>query len=339
MGGGPRQRLGMTTRTLFLALALLAVAMAPAHAAFDCTGPKKDSFKAVCADRELASLDRAVEARFKAVAREANPLMALLLSRDQDWFVELLGFVYAERPKDKNDPERTRIKDLFTRRLTLLNTIKPRAIAATPAGTWGNALANVDLREGGGGSLRLTLNAKLAYQEQDDVLTCNLAGMLNADGHGSFAGNLASKDGVAWAVQARLQGNSLRLIGTDDSEDSVCGSLDIVTGSYFPTAPAATGKASDVAARAVAPSFKCTTAQNSDEVEICADPELAARDAEIARGFGETMRRLEPRLAARCAPTSAHGSRTTRPHSMLTCIPRGRNETTCCTTPIMRGPN
>jgi hypothetical protein len=33
----------------------------------------------------------------------------------------------------------------------------------------------------------------------------------------------------------------------------------------------------------VSPSFKCATARNSDEAEVCADPELAARDTEIAR--------------------------------------------------------
>jgi uncharacterized protein YecT (DUF1311 family) len=73
----------------------------------------------------------------------------------------------------------------------------------------------------------------------------------------------------------------------------------VATGSYFPIAAEATGTVAFVAQRTVAPSFKCATAQNSDEEEICSDPELAARDAEIARVYGETLRRLDARLAAR----------------------------------------
>ena len=170
---------------------------------------------------------------------------------------------------------------------------------------WANALATIAVSEvDGGNALRVTLATKLAYEGRDETLNCDLAGTVVADDTGWFAGELAARNGEKMRVRLRLQGNTLRAVHLEhDDEPRICYPLAVITGSYFPVNPARTGAASavaarTVAARAVAPSFKCATAQNSDEEEICADPEFAARDAEIARRYGETVRRLEPRLAA-----------------------------------------
>ena len=285
----------MTTKFQFFAFALAALALLPAQAgaAFKCADAKDDRFEAVCADRELINLDKAVDARFRALVGQADALMAPLLRRDQDWFAEIVGEGSASKFEGRNDPERLRIKDALTHRLVTLGAIKPRAIAATPAGTWENALATLILRQAGGDALRVTLKAKLAYEDRDEALICNVTGAVRPDGTGWFAGKLAAKDGEEATIRLRLQGATLRLV--QDAEHAICG---VVTGSYFPIDVATTSAASALAQRTVAPSFNCATARNSDEREICADPELAARDAEIARIYGETMRRLEPRLAA-----------------------------------------
>jgi len=284
----------MTTKFQLFAFALAVLALVPAQAgaAFKCADAKDDRFEAVCADRELINLDKAVDARFRALVGQADALMAQLLRRDQDWYAEIIGEGSASKFEGRNDPERLRIKDALTRRLATLGAIKPRAIAATPAGTWENALATLTLRQAGGDALRLTLKAKLAYEDRDELLVCNVTGTVRPDGTGWFAGKLA-KDGEEATIRLRLQGATLRLV--QDAEHVICA---VATGSYFAIEPATTGAASALAQRTVAPSFNCATARNSDEREICADPELAARDAELARVYGETMRRLEPRLAA-----------------------------------------
>jgi uncharacterized protein YecT (DUF1311 family) len=147
---------------------------------------------------------------------------------------------------------------------------------------------------------------KLAYEDRDDTLTCDLAGTFKKDGSGWFAGDFAAPGAADARARARarlrLQGNTLRIVHIDDADadadQRVCGGLEIITGSYFSLHPDARAAASVLAARTVSPSFKCATAENSDEEEICADPELAARDAKLARVYAETLRRLEPRLAA-----------------------------------------
>ena len=312
---GPRLRLmlRMTTRALFFALAVLVLALPRPRAepAFGCADASKGVLQVICADRELVALDKAVDARFNALVARADPLTALLLRRDQSWFTEILGDADTAKFTGENDPERLRLKEVLTQRLATLNAIKPRAVGATPAGaslagTWANALATIAVSEAGGGdTLQVTLEAKLAY-EGHDTFTCNLAGTVKADGTGWLTGELAVPDGeqARARLRLRLQGNTLRAVHLeDDDEPRICHPLAMITGSYFPmnaaaavAAPAVAALA--VAARTVSPSFKCASAQNSDEVEICADPELAARDAEIARRYGETLRRLEPRLVA-----------------------------------------
>jgi uncharacterized protein len=288
----------MTTKAPLLALALLAALPLGAAAApvFPCSDPN-NRFEAVCADRELVSLAKAVDARFGALVRQADPVTAQLLRRDQDWFAEILGGDQTEKFADRNDPERRRIKDLLTHRLATLGAIRPAAIAATPAGTWANALATLALHQVGSDTLRVTVAAKLAYPDRDDTLVCNVTGTVRPDGTGCFAGNVAEKDGETATIRLRLQGASLRLVRSRD-DHAICEPLEMLTGSYFPINPATTSPTSALAQRTVSPSFRCATARSSDEREICADPELAARDVEVAGAYGETLRRLDPQLAA-----------------------------------------
>jgi uncharacterized protein YecT (DUF1311 family) len=51
------------------------------------------------------------------------------------------------------------------------------------------------------------------------------------------------------------------------------------------------------AARTVSPSFSCATAKGTDEEEICADPDLAVRDADIARAYRDALRMLDAKSA------------------------------------------
>jgi len=288
----------MSRLTLLFVLASLIATLPRAQAAvFGCAGSRVDPPE--CADRELIGLDKAVDARFEAIVAKADPLTALLLRRDQAWFGEIATRGFTRKFEGADDPMRLRLKDTLARRLEALNAINPRALAAGPAGTWGNALATVTVRAAGTDALQVKLTAKLAYEERSDTLTCEVAGTFKDDGSGWFAGALASREAAGARVRLRPQGNTLRIVSAYDGDERVCGELASITGSYFPMVPDAAGTAAAVAARTVQPTFRCATARNADEEEICADPELAARDTEIARVYGETLRRLKPRLAAR----------------------------------------
>jgi hypothetical protein len=100
-------------------------------------------------------------------------------------------------------------------------------------------------------------------------------------------------------LRLRLQGNTLRVVVISDIDAAVsfCTGPEAITGTYFLAGPGA-GRAGDAAARTVSPSFDCATARNADEEEICADPDLARLDAEIARTYRDTLRRLDPKLAS-----------------------------------------
>jgi uncharacterized protein len=297
----------MTKIRLLFALVLLILTTPGADAAaLTCSGPTPDR---ECADRELRGLDWAVDVEFDAIMAHVDPLTKLLLRRDQAWFVEIVTTGTIRKYEGADDPRRLRLMDTLTRRLVMLNQLGLLPVAAGPAGTWGNALATVTVRAAGNGGMQVTLTAKLAYEQREDTFTCDLAGTFKNDGSGWFAGDFAAPDAAdaggrgRASARLRLQGNTLRIVRADDTDtdadERVCGGLEIITGSYFALTPAARAAASVIATRTVWPSFKCAAAENSDEEEICADPELAARDVKLARVYAETLRRVEPRLAAR----------------------------------------
>ena len=154
----------MTKLPFLFALALLLSTLPRAEAAaFTCSGPIPDG---ECSDRELRGVDWAVDAEFDAIIKYADPLTKLLLRRDQAWFVEIVTRGFTRKYESADDPQRQRLLDTLTRRLVTLNEIGLRPVAASPSGTWGNALATVIVREAGHRALQVTLSAKLTYEER-----------------------------------------------------------------------------------------------------------------------------------------------------------------------------
>ncbi len=104
--------------------------------------------------------------------------------------------------------------------------------------------------------------------------------------------NAQSDEGL---LRLRVQGNTLRIDNASDNDP--CIGPDKITGSYFPTGTTGAHTAIELAASTVSPSFDCGSAKNFDEVEICADPDLARNDSEIARAYSMALRRLDAKLA------------------------------------------
>jgi uncharacterized protein YecT (DUF1311 family) len=152
---------------------------------------------------------------------------------------------------------------------------------------------------------------KPAYADSaDDAMSCNARAEVQPQSDGWLAGPAtridkdaapgpAGSDHSPFELRLRLQGHTLRIVLMPSEQDSFCETPEQITGTYFALGPAAAGQAPPVAgaARTVSPSFACATAKGTDEEEICADPDLAARDADIARVYREALRLLDTKSA------------------------------------------
>jgi uncharacterized protein len=289
-------------------LILVPVLAAPmpgaAGAVFDCTGADATRrFAAVCRDTEIMRLAKAVDASFARAQRALDPVTAMLLRRDQNWFGELPGGDYADF-KGADDPSRQRIVAVLQQRLAMLDHMASRADGV--AGEWSNALGTVKVTAESGSVFRVEVRTKVAYPDNNTPVTCALAAEVKRGDDGWLAGPAAviadGKDAPAIApdspftLRARQQANTLRIVIAHDRDHFACDAADTLTGTYFPMAGAA-ASASTAPPPMTAPSFNCATAKNSDEQEICSDPELAEKDVAIAAAYRDALQRLDSRSA------------------------------------------
>jgi uncharacterized protein YecT (DUF1311 family) len=100
-----------------------------------------------------------------------------------------------------------------------------------------------------------------------------------------------------FTLRARLQANTLRVVIARDGDNFACQPVENFTASYFPMAGASAAIAQNTPPSMTAPSFTCATAKNSDEQEICADPELAEKDVAVAAAYNDALHRLDVKSA------------------------------------------
>ncbi|HEY6254677.1 MAG TPA: lysozyme inhibitor LprI family protein [Xanthobacteraceae bacterium] len=304
--------------TFSLLLSLLAGRDA---AAVTCAGPTNAD--GLCLDPELVALHRAGDVKLKRLAAAADPLTALLLRRDQRWFIEVVhGDGDEVSSGSKDDPGRLRMKALLEGRLATLDRLAAGAAPEDARGEWLNALGRAKVEKHGDGlTVDLVANPDYDFVQARCGMTARVT--LRPDGwyvgtpvpkalddQGAQSVSSDAKDnadprpsaqGGKAELRLRLQGNALRVVlirdAEGDYEPAFCNVPEMITGSYFPVGPRS-GHAGDPATRTVLPSFDCATAKNLDAEEICADPDLARLDGEIARTYRDTLRRLDAKLAA-----------------------------------------
>jgi len=295
-------------------LATLAGLLAPAltatqaSAGFTCPAASKPSFKTACDDPELVRLDKAVDAALARALASADPLTALLLKRDQRWFADTLGNVDSLGIDSADGRERNRMADALTRRLAALE--RTRSPAGSLVGSWTNAFNDVTVESAAGDALHVTVAPRAVYASADDIAGCSAKSEIKRDDDWFTGAAINTTEGDTPAannpfkLRLRLQGNTLRVVLTHDEQDAFCARPEQITGTYFAMSAVATsaagtapadGKAAPAAA--VKPSFDCASAKNLDEEEICADPTLAKADADIARAYGDAIKRLNATLA------------------------------------------
>ena len=294
----------------FVVLVLLAaMSMAgTAAAGFDCAVKNSDRFTAVCHDAALMALDRAVDASFARAQHAVDPVTAMLLRRDQDWTMEIAGGQDAQF-NGADDPRRQRIIAVLQQRLAMLDHMASRADGL--AGEWSNALGTAKVTAGPDGVFHVEVRTNVFYWDADAPITCAAAadtragedGWLSGSARSVVGGKDAQNDALPVTVdspvtlRARRQANTLRIVLAESNDDDICQWMDTLTGSYFPVASQSASAAPNTPPPMTAPSFNCATAQNSDEREICADPELAEKDVAVAQTYSDALHRLDGKSA------------------------------------------
>src|SRR5215470_4381082 len=284
------------------------VAKGSAASLFDCNSVDT-AYRTVCNEQELRKLGNEIDDELARLLRRADPLTALLLKRDQVYFTDILGADNVPGFQSHGDKEYARIFAALKARRRALSELRVGGVT-TVEGNWINVFATVTIGKAEAGSPTITVKSRLSYPHENRGEVDCAAMVIAASGKdGWYSATVGDKDseGRLDVIRFRLQGNTLRIVHEVNNEAGVCdgkphdsdsdrrSGADVLTGSYFPTGPAT--KAAAAPAPAVAPSFDCTKAENADEEEICADPEMAEADRNIARLFRDSMRRL-PRTVA-----------------------------------------
>jgi uncharacterized protein len=282
-------------KCLFLAAAALVVAQAAAEAApaWNCGGGKTPEATSPCADPEIARLDTAIDARLTRLIAAADPVTAMLLRRDQRWFLETLT---DGKPSELEvrEEEREGIRARLAARLRTLEAMQPRGGPVT--GEWANALLNVKILKAADDGLTVEIAGKVEYPDLDDAATCGIKAKVTPGTDGWLAGtpdaadtSRKDKPEKPTMLRLRMQAGTLRVVLSESEPTDYCNAPGFVTGSYF--ALGATPSADKP--QTIAPSFDCATARNQDEEEICADPELAQKDVEVAALYRDALKRLD----------------------------------------------
>ena len=266
---------------------------------WSCGGGKTPETKSPCADPETVRLDKAIDARLGRLIAAADPVTALLLKRDQRWFVEALieaGPSYAELT---DDSDRQSMRAKLAARLKALEAMQPRGGDGF-AGEWVNALLSAKITKAAGDALQIEITGKVEYGGLDEPTACELKAEVKPGSDGWFTGMPARPDGKPTGetkdkpdvLRLRMQAGTLRIVLVENERADFCTASNFITGTYFATGSPSTGKA-----QTIAPSFDCATAKNEDEEEICSDPELAEKDVEVAKLYRDTLKRLDPKNA------------------------------------------
>lgn len=287
---------------LLIGLALAAPAQATS---LKCSGPEKAQFKTLCGDVELAALINNVNAAVARLLGQSDLLTAMLLKRDQRWFEDVIGSENIGPFEGRNDENYGRIHKLLKARLATLSRLQPGALK-TPVGNWANALASAKVAKGGADTLTLTLKAHLNYPNMGQTYICEATATLKPAADGWYSGKGKADEPRepdpdigpdADMIKLRMQGNTLRVVIVDGGRGGFCNGVDLLTASYFPAGGTASKSDPGLAARTVSPSFGCASVANSDEEEICSDPELAKLDTEINAHYRAAMVRLDAKTA------------------------------------------
>lgn len=297
-------------------------------------------------DRMSAELDRALQAALAKAPANVQPL----LKRDQGFFGEIFGAAGEAMPQSDNGEANERLVTIVNQRLAALGRIAEGFGRSGVLGTWENTLGKLSVTPAEGGATRLAIDIHVAYGPPDDEerqWDCQATALLKPGANGWLEGTLLSEqtkaaDGDAPgagdgqqvkppAVKLRRQGETLRLVVAEPTVDDWpetshphCRNTPPLTGTYFASGRLDPALTPDTAATSfVAPSFDCAKPFSASDEEICADPELAAKDVRLNQAWKALQPRLDGRRGARSRTISATGSGRRATCTRNSCTPIG----------------
>ena len=216
-------RLGWSV--LGAALGLLA-SVAPASAAspsFDCRKASSRSEKLICANPQLATLDRQISVRYNALLAQLGGYAAERLKQDQKWFITGRDDPGTVAPTVRD------LADTLRYRLSFLNAIRS-SVPAGVVGTWRNVAGAIVIRRSSSGTLTFEANAA---EPTTGRWVCEAQG--NARPTAQSTWKVAIDDPDTASIALTREG-PLLTVTESPMPPEYCGLNGSLSGAYFPVA-------------------------------------------------------------------------------------------------------
>lgn len=221
----------MTVRILSacaaIGLAALPPTVTPALAAapsFDCRKASSRSEKLICANAQLASLDRQIAARYRTLLTQLDSASAKLLKQDQQWFITGRDDTYMD-PRSVKD-----LVDTLRRRLVFLNAIRLSPPAGV-IGKWRNVTGEIEIGRRPSGGMTFAANTS---EPSVGRWVCDAKGSAAVDAQGRWTARIAEPTPSQIALSRT---GPMLTITESDSEPGYCGHNGSLSGGYFFVGP------------------------------------------------------------------------------------------------------
>jgi len=217
----------MTVRILSacaaISLTVLLPCGSPASAAtpsFDCRKASSRNEKLICSSAELASLDRQIAARYKALSTQLDGASARLLRQDQQWFITSRDDTYMKAPTAKD------LADTLRHRLGFLNAIRLSAPAGI-IGRWRNVAGEIEISRRPSGAVSFAANAA---EPSTGRWVCDAQGSVAADARGRWTARITEPASSRIALD---RAGPVLMVKEGDGQPGYCGMNGSLSGGYF----------------------------------------------------------------------------------------------------------
>ncbi|RYG09291.1 MAG: DUF1311 domain-containing protein [Caulobacteraceae bacterium] len=214
--------------TSFAAAFVLSLTPQTAGPSFDCARATTLSEHAICADPQLARLDRRMATAYAALRRSLPATAREALTRDQRWFLGAREEWQenSARPGFRDFPD---VAERMRDRIAFLDSVQTRRVTGL-TGSWRNAAGTIEIRPAAKGQVSVAINA---------ANPVNARWLCDVSGTGQIVNNavvIAADEG--WQVRLTLRGGYLTVEETPAQGGSslrpYCGANGHVDGVYLP---------------------------------------------------------------------------------------------------------
>lgn len=205
---------------------LAAAAIQAAGASFDCRRASSDAERAICADPELARLDRELALRYVGARRLLARTPRAALEADQRRFLAARDEAYEMRGRL---PEFADLAGRMRDRSDFLSALSRRAPQGL-VGTWAKESGRVEVTQAGAGRVRVRINTAHPTNARwvCDVETTGRVASRTVEG--------PAQAEPGWRIRATLRDGVLHIEEIGHGAPGYCGANGSVAGAYLPVA-------------------------------------------------------------------------------------------------------